>query len=39
MAENKDYTGVMLTVEPGENFEPSGKRKTVFSYAKERLDK
>ena len=24
-------------LEPGEDFEPSGKRKTVFSYAKERL--
>ena len=34
---DREYTGVMITVEPGEDFEPSGKRKTVFSYAKERL--
>ena len=35
---DREYTGVMLTVEPGPDFEPSGKRKTVFSYAKERLE-
>ena len=35
---DREYTGVMLTVEPGPDFEPAGKRKTVFSYAKERLE-
>ena len=34
---DQEYTGVMITVEPGPDFEPSGKRKTVFSYAKQRL--
>ena len=34
---DQEYTGVMITVEPGPDFVPSGKRKTVFSYAKERL--
>ena len=34
---DREYTGVMMTVEPGPDFVPSGKRKTVFSYAKERL--
>ena len=34
---DEEYTGVMITVEPGENFQPSGKKKSVFSYAKERL--
>ena len=34
---DREYTGVMITVEPGPDFEPSGKRKTVFSYAKQRL--
>ena len=35
---DREYTGVMLTVEPGPDFEPAGKRKTVFSYARERLE-
>ena len=34
---DREFTGVCLTLEPGEGFKPSGKRKTVFSYAKERL--
>ena len=34
---DKEFTGVCITIEPGEQFQPSGKRKTVFSYAKERL--
>ena len=34
---DQEYTGVMITVEPGPVFVPSGKKKTVFSYAKERL--
>ena len=32
-----EYTGVMISVEPGEGFVPSGRKKGVFSYAKERL--
>ncbi len=32
-----EYTGVTITLEPGEKFVPSGKKKSVFSYAKERL--
>ncbi len=34
---DEQFTGVCLTFEPEEGFQPSGKRKTVFSYAKERL--
>ena len=34
---DREFTGVMLTFEPGEDFQPSGKKKSVFSYAKERL--
>ena len=34
---DREYTGVMLTFEPAESFQPSGKKKSVFSYAKERL--
>lgn len=34
---DREYTGVCLTFEPGESFVPSGRRKTVFDYAKERL--
>jgi len=34
---DREYTGVMLTVEPGEDFVPSGKKKSVIAYAKERL--
>ena len=34
---DKEYTGVMITIEPGEGFTPSGERKSVFSYAKDRL--
>ena len=34
---DQEFTGVMLTFEPGEDFQPSGKKKSVFSYAKERL--
>ena len=35
---DNEYTGVMITVEPGENYQPSGKKKSVFSYAKQRLE-
>ena len=34
---DKEFTGVCITLEPGEGFQPSGKKKTVFSYAKDRL--
>ena len=34
---DREFTGVCLTIEPGEDFEPSGKKKTIFSYAKDRL--
>ena len=34
---DREFTGVCLTIEPGESFTPSGKRKSVFSYAKTRL--
>ena len=34
---DREFTGVCLTFEPTEDFEPSGKRRTVFSFAKARL--
>ena len=34
---DEEYTGVMISVEPSETFEPSGKKKSVLAYAKERL--
>ena len=34
---DREYTGVCITIEPTEVFEPSGHRKTVVEYAKERL--
>ncbi len=34
---DREFTGICLTFEPGEDFVPSGKPKSVFSYAKERL--
>ena len=34
---DREFTGVCLTFEPGEDFVPSGKPKSVLSYAKERL--
>lgn len=34
---DQEFTGIVLTFEPTELFEPSGKRKTAFEYAKERL--
>ncbi len=35
---DREYTGVTLTFEPDEGFVPSGKKKSVFSYARERLE-
>ena len=34
---DSQFTGVCITIEPGENFEPSGKPKSPFTYAAERL--
>ena len=34
---DQEFTGVCITLEPDEGFVPSGKPKSVFSYAKERL--
>ena len=31
------FTGIVLVMEPGEGFTPSGKRKSVIDFAKERL--
>ena len=32
-----EFTGIMIDMKPGENFVPSGKQKTIFDYAKDRL--
>ena len=34
---DNEFTGVVITLEPGEGFQPSGEKRSVFSYAKERL--
>ncbi len=34
---DREFTGVCIGFEPGEDFQPSGKPKSIFSYAKERL--
>ena len=34
---DREFTGICMTFEPGENFVPAGKPKSVLSYAKERL--
>ncbi len=34
---DREFTGVCLTIEPDEGFQPAGRRKTVFDYARERL--
>ncbi len=34
---DKGFTGICIMFEPGENFEPSGKPKSMFSFAKKRL--
>lgn len=34
---DNSFTGICLMFEPGENFEPSGKQKSVFSFAVSRL--
>ena len=34
---DKIYTGIFLEIEPDESFVPSGKKKSIFSFAKKRL--
>ena len=34
---DREYTGVCILLEPDDTFEPQGKPKSVYSYAKERL--
>ncbi len=34
---DREFTGVFISIEPDAGFVPSGKPKSVFSYAKERL--
>lgn len=34
---DKSFTGICLMFEPGEGFEPSGKQKSVMSFARKRL--
>ena len=34
---DKIFTGIYLEITPDENFEPGGKRKSVFKFAKKRL--
>ena len=34
---DREFTGIVLTIEPGKDFRPSGKKRSVYSYAKERL--
>ena len=34
---DREFTGICATLEPDEGFEPSGKPKSAFSYARERL--
>ena len=34
---DRSFTGIVLTFEPGENFEPGGKRKSTVEFARKRL--
>ena len=34
---DKEFTGICMTFEPGEDFEPSGRKKSVFDYAKDQM--
>lgn len=34
---SKSFTGITLDITPGENFEPSGKRKSTVAFARKRL--
>ena len=33
----KQYTGICLQIEPSEDFKPSGKKKSIFQFARHRL--
>ena len=35
---DRSFTGIVLQIEPGEGFEPSGKPKSVLTFAKKRLE-
>ncbi len=34
---DRSFTGIVMTFEPGENFEPGGKRKSTVEFARKRL--
>ncbi|MBQ8913504.1 MAG: NHLP family bacteriocin export ABC transporter peptidase/permease/ATPase, partial [Lachnospiraceae bacterium] len=34
---DREFTGICLIFEPGEEFEPSGKKKSIISFAKKRM--
>lgn len=34
---DENYTGVIIVLEPGENFTPSGKKKSIWKFAAQRL--
>ncbi|MBQ0066292.1 MAG: NHLP family bacteriocin export ABC transporter peptidase/permease/ATPase subunit [Firmicutes bacterium] len=34
---DREFTGICMTIEPDEGFVPSGKKKSAFAFAKERL--
>ena len=34
---DKIFTGIYIEIIPGENFEPGGKRKSIFAFARKRL--
>ena len=34
---DREFTGICLTFEPGENFQPEGRRKSVLDYVRERM--
>jgi NHLM bacteriocin system ABC transporter peptidase/ATP-binding protein len=34
---DREFTGICLTFEPGENFKPEGNKKSVWTYIKERM--
>ena len=34
---DREFTGICLTIEPGPDFQPEGRRKSVLDYAKERM--
>lgn len=35
---NESYSGIAISLSPGENFEPGGKQASVLSFAKKRLE-